>query len=930
MIIISKQKTSQKYIYKLHSSRLRKAKWKLSLPLNEARENGDDIITLSSSEALRTIDSLIHDYDSDIRAKRIRKKIKELSANRGSKELISLLYNDLYKCRFQTDYLTVVFDTKKDYDYCSKHGFIVNDLHYNLFLGTTGGLKNSVVIFVSDNVYDALCEKVDAGRNKEVPIIPNKLGAYKALFCSSSTVVTPPSGVIVVQDCETIFKGQALYVDDTNSDEPEVTLLDDQEFVHNGSDGEGLVLPELARQWNGELNGDYDTPLPSGNMRGWPFCKGMLHCMDFRAFAEDVAKTYTIIDAWGHPRDVRDAQVILTTSMFKLWDAYESMEDYLENIERYDYHFALAKTAEQECDTERNLNYQFLQSYYLTDAQIRELCEPTIKEIKDILGMDYRKTLLFLRGKNMTEKNILQSDAFTYIQALIAEPEMIKDPFIRSKIHSLIKKRIQDAKIGRIKVKGNYSIVAGDPYALMQSMFGLEVTGLLKAGEMYHKHWIDRQVDEVACFRAPMTSHYNIVNLKVKNNEQLSYWFQYLPSICVINNWDNTCESLNGADHDGDLFFTTSNKILVENNRPLPAIVCVQRKANKIIPKRKDMLKSYKDAFGDEIGFTTNIITSQFEVQSHYSPDSNEFKELDYRIICGQLYQQNSIDKLKGIVSKPMPSYWYNRKENNIHPEDSPKDRKRKEFNQRIVADKKPYFMIYIYSHLRKDYTNYVKASNDKCIIWFGCTIDELLKKADTEPITEDEAEFLDHYYKFLPVGTGPCVMNRICKLFEDEFDGYLKKLNTQTDFDYSILKRDHEYNKNDYYALKKLYTEYSKKMKTLNALINSKGGFGLNVTDIINNRVMLFREAVSTAVPDPEKACDILLDLCYTNGKSKQFVWDMFGDILVQRLLERNYHQISYPVRAESGDFEYDGDSFVIETIKQIESSMFEEADCY
>ena len=48
--------------------------------------------------------------------------------------------------------------------------------------------------------------------------------------------------------------------------------------------------------------------------------------MDFRAFAEDVAKTYTIIDAWGHPRDVRDAQVILTTSMFKLWDAYESME----------------------------------------------------------------------------------------------------------------------------------------------------------------------------------------------------------------------------------------------------------------------------------------------------------------------------------------------------------------------------------------------------------------------------------------------------------------------------------------------------------------------------------------------------------------------------------------------------------------------------
>lgn len=70
----------------------------------------------------------------------------------------------------------------------------------------------------------------------------------------------------------------------------------------------------------------------------------------------------------------------------------------------------------------------------------------------------------------------------------------------------------------------------------------------------------------------------------------------------------------------------------------------MQRKANKIVPKKKDILKAYKDAFGDEIGFTTNIITSQFEVQSHYSPDCDEFKELDYRIICGQLYQQNSID----------------------------------------------------------------------------------------------------------------------------------------------------------------------------------------------------------------------------------------------------------------------------------------------
>lgn len=69
----------------------------------------------------------------------------------------------------------------------------------------------------------------------------------------------------------------------------------------------------------------------------------------------------------------------------------------------------------------------------------------------------------------------------------------------------MIRKRIKDAKVGVIKVSGNYSIISGDPYSLCQSMFGLEVTGLLKAGELYNKYWIDKGAEYVSCFRAPMT-----------------------------------------------------------------------------------------------------------------------------------------------------------------------------------------------------------------------------------------------------------------------------------------------------------------------------------------------------------------------------------------------------------------------------------------
>lgn len=205
----------------------------------------------------------------------------------------------------------------------------------------------------------------------------------------------------------------------------------------------------------------------------------------------------------GDRRDIRDADVILTVSMLKLWDSYRSWEDYYQNCVENHYQFATPKTTPEQLENVRNTNYQFLQSYEFTDEELEQLCQPTIDEIKDALGMDYRKSLVFLGGYSMNEHNINKLDS--YIRALMVEPELINDSFIRRKIYSMIRKRIELAKKGSIKVEANFAMISGDPYALCQSMFGLAVTGLLKAGELYHRYWIDKGADELACFRAPMT-----------------------------------------------------------------------------------------------------------------------------------------------------------------------------------------------------------------------------------------------------------------------------------------------------------------------------------------------------------------------------------------------------------------------------------------
>lgn len=112
----------------------------------------------------------------------------------------------------------------------------------------------------------------------------------------------------------------------------------------------------------------------------------------------------------------------------------------------------------------------------------------------------------------------------------------------------------------------------------------------------------------------------------------------------LFNSWDTAAHALNGMDKDGDLVLLTDNKVLIENTKKLPAIMCVQRNAKKIKVTEEDLIKSNIDSFGDDIGKTTNWITTMFDVQSQFDVDSEEYKVLDYRIKCGQLYQQNAID----------------------------------------------------------------------------------------------------------------------------------------------------------------------------------------------------------------------------------------------------------------------------------------------
>ena len=808
-------------------------------------------------------------------------------------------------CQFKPDYMCLIIDDIKDYIRACR-GFKINGIEYTRLLGTNGGVKTKVIVFISKRLSTEIRNRIRNGIPDDTKLVPAKFEAYRALTCSASTPVSMPKGILVVKDCETEFYEDVIKLSDENTGEPVMEFADHEKISLNESDGYGLMLPSLAERWSKELNLDY---IVSGVNTRYAWEKGMVFCFDFIEFADKVAGTRIVKDAWGNEVDISNVELILTTSMLKLWQCYESIDHYISCCNENNYTLAITKTCPKELESERELNYQFIQSYNLNDEQIEELISPTISYIHDILTGDYKRSILFLKGMYLNENNIKRLDD-DFAKAMMIDKRVFDDPFVKRRVYQMIRKRINDAKVGVVSVHGNYSIVCGDPYSLCQSIFGLEVTGLLKRGEIYNRYWFDRKTKKVACYRAPMSNHNNILVMNVADRSDVEYWYRYMNTCTLFNSWDTAAHALNGMDKDGDLVFLTDNRVLVENHRPLRTIMCAQRSAAKVELTEKNLIKANIDSFGDDIGKTTNWITSMFDVRAQFEPSSMEYDTLDYRIICGQLYQQNAIDKAKGIISKPMPKCWYDRSSNSIRNTMNDEERARTEFNLRILADKKPYFMRYIYPALMGDYNKYIKNADKKCLREFRLSISELESK---ELLTPDERRFLDYYYMRMPVGTHDCVMNRICRRFEEEFDSYFVKNIPDEDFDYTFMKSGQEYSEAQYKAISNLHEQYKKKLQDYMQISKRDR---VDADEISSNRILMannFKTECLKVCPDSIQLCDIILDLCYGSSGSKQFCWDICGEEIIQNLLNSNGSTIEYPTEDDMGDIQFHGKKFTM-----------------
>lgn len=787
--------------------------------------------------------------------------------------------------------------------------FTLNGTEY-VWINSKGDVTNT---YIRADLEQTILTKMHNGRNVQKPFIPAKLNAYLGLTLSDSKpVTTKPKQVVVVNDAKSTFMATYTYVgvDGVRDVTKEVTI--------DASDGNGVIDYKLLNIWCNELGYQQDKTSSGVSVRN-AFVKGMLFPVDLQKFFAEHNVTH-ITDVWGTTYNIDNVDVIIPTSMFKLHQSYESYKQYEANCNENGYGWRVCK--ESHAVKASRTNYQMTTDLHMTDEQIITFIQPTIDYLQDVAGRDWLSTVLYLNGQSLTAN----STAIRGIeQALMIEPELIHDKTVVAHINENLQKRKKDACLGKYNINSDYQIISSDLYHFMCSACGIEHNGLLKAGEAYSQWHLDRHYTEALLFRAPMISKQNIAKINLVDSSELREFYKYMPWIVVLNDWDLTCDTLAGADKDGDSLQVVTDKTLLEVHEECLPCRCqtYEDGAKKIVCDTKQVLMDgAKLGCSDKynIGSLINKVTMQYTLRSTFSPKSKEYKELDKRILMGLMYSQSYIDAKKLGGALEPPKHWFYLKD----CEKLNCSNEEKEFNKRIcTASKKPYFMVMYKGdsgRVKKDYTNKMKEINMRANAYWRLTADELLQIPYDE-MNSDQQLLIKHWSAKLPcILTDKSIQHRMCLITEQQLEQV--KISTITT-DCTHLYKNKEAKQGDI----EIEREIENMLNTYDAqrkAIFKQRVFGdeKEVKRRRREQINELQEQLKYIIVDElcDKDAQFALN-CFINAINKRkktysLVWALFSEEIIENLLKANNYQMQIPIQDDNGNLEYQSKRFRVEIV--------------
>ena len=325
----------------------------------------------------------------------------------------------------------------------------------------------------------------------------------------------------------------------------------------------------------------------------------------------------------------------------------------------------------------------------------------------------------------------------------------------------------------------------------------------------------------------------------------------------------------------------------------------------------ENIIKTDLASFDCKVGSITNISTN-FKAMMPLVEDYEPYKNtLIKRCKLLRRYIGDSIDSAKGIEMKNIPKTWVEKHE--IYENDNISTIRSKKAKNRIVAHRKPYFMIDLYDTLYEEYKTYRSERNINCKLNYKCSLDKLIAKKDK---TKEEKKFISDYYEYMPVLLSKCVMNELSwyvDSWEKENFVYTKDYEDCTDL---MVDKSIKFNKDTFEKVKELYYEFMAeeknfiKLKKQNSEENS--GIGQFYDEI--------RERASKICNNSKEFANYAVEICYKDDKNKKkhkrFVWCIAKDGLIKNIKLHKQKDIEVPVIDDNGQ-EYLGKKYSLVKIK-------------
>jgi alpha-galactosidase/6-phospho-beta-glucosidase family protein len=375
-----------------------------------------------------------------------------------------------------------------------------------------------------------------------------------------------------------------------------------------------------------------------------------------------------------------------------------------------------------------------------------------------------------------------------------------------------------------------------------------------------------------------------------------------LNSGIVYNAQGNDMMIHSDGDFDGDLIMTTDQPEFISGAKGGLPVTYTKNKVGKKNIIESELYQPDMLAFNSRVGYITNCSTTMYAMLPLYHKESREYKEIINRLKICRKEQGNEIDKAKGLIVKQFPKHWtrYTKKGKKISDEDA-------DFYNSIMVNKRPYFMRWLYSNYSKKYKLFIDNYNKYGHVMLGRSLLDILKNTETN----DEVEFISKYNRFIPLLETDCLMNEICRHMESQIKEL--KENVDKEYDLNIIKdilqnkqfRGSKIYKEKYKKfMEKIYEEYKINKCRFSDMTDEKGDQKFKTLEQFNKYLRL--EAIKEISSDLSELATLAVDASYTMKGDKSFAWNVFGEGIIENVMDNKQDVVSIPFLDKNGEILY------------------------